>query len=362
MADFDKMDLTPDLRDSWDFYDSRELKKLLDKHYELRNSEFELSLDKPDPLFAVKENLAQKNIDEIAVVCALLAYGNAGQILKTLRKLDFSILGDRDAIKRADFPLYRFQTSDDIKNLFLALNEIIANGGIKRVFIESYKAQKERNMVDLGESSGDLANLKCDSPKSKRESHKSRRESCKYTRESIKSPVICGINAMIDALFSALQKNGISNPTQGLKFLIGQKAINPRTSSPLKRWNLFLRWVVRKDKIDLGLWGDTKKDSAVDSSESKLDSAVDSSDSKLDSAVDSGESKHDSQYFVDKADLILPLDTHTFRLSKKLNLLGGKTYNLHSAMEITKNLSHFCASDPVKYDFAIYRLGQERLL
>ncbi len=301
------------------------LKDLLDKHYELRNTEFELSLDKPDPLFAVRENLAQKNIDEIAVVCALLAYGNAGQILKTLRKLDFSILGDKSAIKRADFPLYRFQTSDDIKNLFLALSEIIANGGIKRVFVESYKAQKERN---LGESSGKSCESKRDSHKSLRDSSESKRES-DLANLKCESPTICGINAMIDALFSALQKNGISNPTQGLRFLIGQKATNPRTSSPLKRWNLFLRWVVRKDNIDLGLWSD---------------------------------STQDSQYFVDKADLILPLDTHTFRLSKKLNLLQGKTYNLHSAMEITKNLSRFCASDPVKYDFAIYRLGQERLL
>lgn len=314
MADFDKMSLTLDSRDS------RELKDLLDKHYELRNSEFELSLDKPDPLFAVKENLAQKNIDEIAVVCALLAYGNAGQILKTLRKLDFSILGDKSAIKRTDFPLYRFQTSDDIKNLFLALSEIIANGGIKRVFVESYKAQKERNMQNLGESSGD-------SRESKRESRESLRKSDSANLKC-ESPTICGINAMIDALFGALQKNGISNPTQGLRFLIGQKATNPRTSSPLKRWNLFLRWVVRKDKIDLGLW----------------------------------QNPQNLQDSIDKADLILPLDTHTFRLSKKLNLLQGKTYNLHSAMEITKNLSHFCASDPVKYDFAIYRLGQERVL
>lgn len=318
------------------------LKDLLDKHYELRNSEFELSLDKPDPLFAVRENLAQKNIDEIAVVCALLAYGNAGQILKTLRKLDFSILGDKSAIKRADFPLYRFQTSDDIKNLFLALSEIIANGGIKRVFVESYKTQKERN---LGESNAESCESKRDSRKSKRESD--------LANLKCESPTICGINAMIDALFGALQKNGIANPTQGLRFLIGQKATNPRTSSPLKRWNLFLRWVVRQDNIDLGLWSDSAQDSQ-DLGESKQDSARDSQDS--------GESKQDSQYFVDKADLILPLDTHTFRLSKKLNLLNGKTYNLHSAMEITKNLSRFCASDPVKYDFAIYRLGQERLL
>ena len=284
-----------------------ELKNLLDSQYELRNTEFELSLDKPDPLFAVRENLAQKNIDEIAVVCALLAYGNAGQILKTLLKLksNFALLGDKSAIKRANFPLYRFQTSDDIKNLFLALSEIIECGGIRRVFMEAYLKAKD--------------------------SHKSKHES-----KSIDSPTICGINAMIDALLNALQKNN-ANLTQGLRFLIGQKATNPRTSSPLKRWNLFLRWVVRKDNIDLGLWQNTQN-------------PQDSQDSRK------------SKHFIDKADLILPLDTHTFRLSKKLNLLQGKTYNLHSALEITRNLARFCSEDPVKYDFALYRLGQEKLL
>ena len=281
------------------------LKDLLDSQYELRNTEFELSLDKPDPLFAVRENLTQKNIDEIAVVCALLAYGNAGQILKTLIKLksNFALLGDKSAIKRANFPLYRFQTSDDIKNLFLALSEIIECGGIKRVFIGAYLKAKD---------------------------------SCESKCESIDSPVICGINAMIDTLFGALQKNG-ANLTQGLRFLIGQKATNPRTSSPLKRWNLFLRWVVRKDNIDLGLWQNPQN-------------PQDSQD------------LCESKSHIDKADLILPLDTHTFRLSKKLNLLQGKTYNLHSALEITRNLARFCADDPVKYDFALYRLGQEKLL
>lgn len=275
-----------------------ELKNLLDSHYALRNTEFELSFDKPDPLFAVKKNLTQNNIDEIAVLCALLAYGNAGQILKTLLKLDFRILGDKSAIKSANFPLYRFQTSEDIKNLFLAMSDIITQGGIKRVFMKAYLKAK-----DSRESSGES----------------------KY--DSIESPVICGINAMIDALFIALQNNN-ANLTQGLRFLIGQKAINPRTSSPLKRWNLFLRWVARKDNIDLGLW----------------------------------QNPQNAQDSLDKADLILPLDTHTFRLSKKLNLLQGKTYNLYSALEITRNLARFCTDDPVKYDFALYRLGQEKLL
>lgn len=268
------------------------LKALLEKHYHLRNTEFELSLDKPDPLFAVRKNLSQQNIDEIALICALLSYGNAGQILKTLLKLDFTLLGDKGAIKNATFPLYRFQSSDDIRNLFLAMSDIIKRGGIKRIFSKAYFEHK---------------NI-----------------------ESIKSPTICGINAMIDALFDALQKNN-ANLTKGLAFLIGQKASNPRTSSPLKRWNLFLRWVVRKDNIDLGLW-----------------QSADSSDSNAQK--------------ISPADLILPLDTHTFRLSKKLNLLQGKTYNLHSALEITQNLSNLCNEDPVKYDFALYRLGQEKLL
>lgn len=285
-----------------------ELKNLLDSHYALRNTEFELSFDKPDPLFAVKKNLTQNNIDEIAVLCALLAYGNAGQILKTLLKLDFRILGDKSAIKSANFPLYRFQTSEDIKNLFLAMSDIITQGGIKRIFMKAYLAQKNTNLAQ------NHATL--------RESKRKSKAKSKY--DSIESPVICGINAMIDALFIALQNNN-ANLTQGLRFLIGQKAINPRTSSPLKRWNLFLRWVARKDNIDLGLW----------------------------------QNPQNAQDSLDKADLILPLDTHTFRLSKKLNLLQGKTYNLYSALEITRNLARFCADDPVKYDFALYRLGQK---
>ena len=84
---------------------------------------------------------------------------------------------------------------------------------------------------------------------------------------------------------------------------------------------MFLRWMVRKDNIDMGLW--------------------------------SG---------VDKRDLIMPLDTHTFNVSKRLGLLKRKTYDLASAIELTETLKGFDESDPLKYDFALYRLGQEKIL
>jgi uncharacterized protein (TIGR02757 family) len=92
------------------------------------------------------------------------------------------------------------------------------------------------------------------------------------------------------------------------------------SNSPYKRWNMFLRWMVRKDHLDMGLWEK-----------------------------------------VDKKDLILPLDTHTFHISQKLGLLSRKTYDLKSALLVTQKLKEFDKEDPIKYDFALYRIGQEKI-
>ena len=89
----------------------------------------------------------------------------------------------------------------------------------------------------------------------------------------------------------------------------------------MKRWMMYLRWMVRKDNIDMGLWSK-----------------------------------------VDTKDLIMPLDTHTFNVSQKLGLLQRKSYDLEAALELTQTLKIFDAADPVKYDFALYRIGQEKML
>jgi len=62
---------------------------------------------------------------------------------------------------------------------------------------------------------------------------------------------------------------------------------------------------------------------------------------------------------IDKAHLLMPLDTHTFHLSQKLGLLKRKTYDMKATIELTEQLRKFDVNDPIKYDFAIYRLGQE---
>ncbi|MCO4846105.1 MAG: DUF2400 family protein, partial [Sulfurovum sp.] len=53
--------------------------------------------------------------------------------------------------------------------------------------------------------------------------------------------------------------------------------------------------------------------------------------------------------------------THTFQVSRRLGLLKRKTYDMKASIELTDTLRSFDAADPIKYDFALYRLGQEKL-
>jgi len=126
----------------------------------------------------------------------------------------------------------------------------------------------------------------------------------------------------INGLHATMQKLYELYPhkSKGYEFLIGKITTKTKGSGALKRWNMFLRWMVRDDNIDMGLW---KK--------------------------------------VDKADLIMPLDTHTFNVGQRLGLLKRKTYDLEAAIELTQALKKFDKNDPLKYDFALYRLGQEKL-
>ncbi|HEX6179201.1 MAG TPA: TIGR02757 family protein [Thermoanaerobaculia bacterium] len=91
---------------------------------------------------------------------------------------------------------------------------------------------------------------------------------------------------------------------------------NPRDGSACKRMNLYLRWMVRRTSPDLGLW-----------------------------------------IFVDPAKLVVPLDTHVHRIATFLGLSDRATPDWKAARAITDKLAAFDANDPVRYDFALCRLG-----
>jgi uncharacterized protein (TIGR02757 family) len=252
------------------------LKQWLDKEVALRNQACELSYDKPDPLF-----IAKKQSDEFAILlCALFAYGNAGQIVKLLDSFDFELLNSsEETIKKSlQTHYYRFQNSTDIQHIFMALKRLKEYDSLEALFYEGYK-----------------------------------KEHC----------VLEGIDTLIRAILSTTPHR-----SQGFTFLLShpfkrdkQGKIKHIGNAAYKRWNMFLRWMVRKDCLDLGLW---KR--------------------------------------VSPADLILPLDTHTFKVSQKLGLLERTSYDLKAAVLITQKLKKFDAHDPIKYDFALYRIGQEKIL
>jgi len=253
------------------------LKKRLDFEAEKRNSFDELCQEKPDPIMIAKEY----NNEYIALICALFAYGNAKLIVKFLNSLNFDLLhyDEIDIKNELKEKYYRFQSNDDIVAIFIALGKLKKETTLEKLFLLGY--QKENNVLE-------------------------------------------GIDTIITKI-----KEIHPYHTKGYDFFFGtpfkrdkNNKIKYQGNSPYKRYNMFLRWMVRDDNIDLGLWKGS----------------------------------------VSTKDLILPLDTHTFKISQKLGLLTRNIYDLQSAILITKELQYFNPQDPIKYDFALYRIGQENLL
>ena len=90
----------------------------------------------------------------------------------------------------------------------------------------------------------------------------------------------------------------------------------PSAGSGCKRLNLFLRWMVRRDALDLGVW---KR--------------------------------------VSPAKLIVPLDTHVIRVGRCLRLTRYTSPGWRMARDITASLRRLDPHDPVKYDFSVCHLG-----
>lgn len=90
----------------------------------------------------------------------------------------------------------------------------------------------------------------------------------------------------------------------------------PAGGSACKRWCMFLRWMVRPAPPDLGRWT-----------------------------------------HLSPAHLVIPLDTHVFRVATFLGLTTRTTPGWRTAVEITEALAKFDPYDPLKYDFALAHLG-----
>jgi len=121
-----------------------------------------------------------------------------------------------------------------------------------------------------------------------------------------------GLANFCSGLLGLYVKTHNSQPARGLKYLLA----GPDGGSACKRLNLFLRWMIRDKDVDTGLWKS-----------------------------------------VDKAKLIMPVDVHISRLYRNLGFFNSRAVTLAAAIKITKRFAEIEPSDPVKYDFALSRVG-----
>lgn len=251
------------------------IKYVLQKLYRKYNHR---NLIKPDPLQFVYYYSNRNDMEIAALLSASLAYGRVEQIQKSLTKL-LGLIGNRPYEFVRDFNKthrqklhgfkHRFTTGDDISNLLALLKKVFKKyGNIENYFL-------------LGCSKADRN-------------------------------IIPALTIFSDSLLKMHVTDNPGSTNRGLKYLL----VSPAEGSACKRLNLFLRWMVRDDQIDTGLW-------------------------KL----------------VDKSKLIVPVDVHMGRLCRILRFHDNKTVSLKTAVTITEKFAEIEPSDPVKYDFALSRVG-----
>lgn len=92
---------------------------------------------------------------------------------------------------------------------------------------------------------------------------------------------------------------------------------NPEGPGACKRLAMWLRWMARRDAVDPGLWAEV----------------------------------------LSPAKLWVPLDTHMFRIARQLGLTRRRQADGEAAVRITRAFARMCPEDPLRYDFAVTRLG-----
>lgn len=120
--------------------------------------------------------------------------------------------------------------------------------------------------------------------------------------------VITMLQTVVDYFYSNVERE----VGQGFYHLIP----NPQNKGAMKRMNMFLRWMVRKPPVDIGVWD-----------------------------------------FIQPDKLLIPLDVHVSRVSRQMGLLHRNSNDFKAVLELTENLKKLEQNDPVKFDFAMFGLG-----
>ena len=243
----------------------KDLKQKLDnyvKQYETKD------FIKDDPVQFCHKYKNTKDIELAGFIASLFAFGNRKVFINKLNEL-FDIFQNEPCNfienykgKSLNGFNYRFAKEYDVIITLKTLNKLYKHGDtLKTLFQESYEDKKD--IFDM---------------------------LCKVSEYFYKS----------------------TENYNGAKYLIP----DARKKGAMKRMNMFLRWMVRKSDVDMGIWK-----------------------------------------FIPTSQLLIPLDTHVARISREIGLLNRNLNDFKAVVELTNNLKQFDEQDPVKYDFALFGYG-----
>lgn len=256
---------------------SRALKPTLDRLY----SSFNMPDAATDPIQIVRRFTARDDREIVGFCAAALAFGRVRSVLQSIERL-LSILGPEPAAfvrrfdPRRDGPafdgfVHRWTRGADLAALVWILKQMLdRSGSLEAFFVEG-----------LDPDAPDVAS-------------------------AIDSFSSRALSLDLQAVYGRLPRR------PGVCYFFPR----PSAGSACKRMNLFLRWMIRRDALDLGVW--TR---------------------------------------VPVSKLIVPLDTHVIRVGRCLRLTRYTSPGWLMAREITASLSAIDADDPVKYDFSLCHLG-----
>jgi uncharacterized protein (TIGR02757 family) len=255
------------------------LKESLDKFYKSYNLTNRIN---NDPIEFPHRYKKPEDIEVVGLIASALAYGKVTLFKPVLERI-FKRMGEGPSDFLLHFDIkknahlfsdikYRMNKNEDILCLIYLISAVLkGQGSLQRLFMSFY------NPVD----------------------------------EDISPALSSFVDYFLKIDTSAVYGKDIK-PFGLLQFLP-----SPVKGSTCKRFNMFLRWMIRSgDGVDFGIWN-----------------------------------------HVPPSKLIIPIDTHIARISRNIGLTNRKNADWKMAKEITENLKIFSPDDPVKYDFALCHTG-----
>jgi uncharacterized protein (TIGR02757 family) len=252
------------------------LKPELDRLYD----QFNLTHSTRDPIWTVRRFQASDDQEIVAFLASALAFGRVQSVLQTVDAV-LAVMGGTPAAFVRDFHPDLATRFDGVGHRWIRSRDLAALTWLLHQMVRDHGSIEGFFAAGLEPGADSIA-------------------------DGLESFSARAMALELQAIY------GRRRPTPGVGYFFSR----PSSGGACKRLNLFLRWAVRHDAVDLGLWE-----------------------------------------AVRPAQLVVPLDTHIIRVGSCLGMTRRASPGWRMAIDVTRALRQLNPDDPVRYDFSMCHLG-----